>query len=156
MGTFVLTLVVAVIVNLITGLINRKSGLILLPWFVLYAVIYGCFLLFDIKSVHDIGMTAARQFPQWWSYPVVVLIFAVCGGAVWHGLLKGTRALDSLTAQKSPDGGVTTARNLADIPEIVPVINAQLFIDSIEKKNLELHAELKNERRSVTNLRYGF
>ena len=89
----------------------------------------------------------------WWRVAVATAICLIVGIGLPE-TLRWVGRREQLSTQPPASTTVATSDKVIEIQE--PVVTAQLFIDSTENRKLELHAELKNERHALTDMRYGF
>ena len=69
MGDFILGIVVAAVINLLTALFSRRKALTLLPWLLLYITLHGAYVFLSGS-----GRDFLMKHNQWWAYPVVAVI----------------------------------------------------------------------------------
>lgn len=97
MAAFVLALLVAMLVNLLTALFSRKHAISLLPWLFFSVAVYGAYVGLTTDVAWRQAMEIAKRFPQWLSYPIVILIAAILAGVYWRAVNIAVDKLDRLT-----------------------------------------------------------
>lgn len=98
-ATFILGLVVAALINILTALFSRERGLRLIPWLTFYVIVHGVYV---VLSGHAAGyvMALVKRFHTWPSYAVVMLVAAVLAGLYWRAAESAIRALERVTTER--------------------------------------------------------
>ncbi len=105
MEAFILGVVVAMLINLVTALFSRRHGLQLIPWLCLYIAIHGTYVMLASTSVMAQAVKVSNKYPPVFTYPIVVTLAAILAGLFWHSVNVGVHKLAQVTAPQTANVG---------------------------------------------------
>lgn len=119
MGGFLLGLVVAMLINVVTALFSRRHALGLIPWLMLYLALHGGYVLLTNDIVWGHSMSLAERLHSHWSYVAVILIFAIIGGVYWFLVQSATQRLATATIPHEGIGGQHPVNPIPETPKVI-------------------------------------
>lgn len=104
MAGFVFGVVVAAAVNIVTALFSRETGLVILPWLMLYVLVHGTAVAilresFQARLRLAVRRLVATKWTRMLSYVFVMCCSALLGGVYWWLVNAAARVVEDRTAQ---------------------------------------------------------